>query len=270
MKKVIVWIIILISLIAILLRFSDKWAQMFLGIKQTSGISISSVPSDATVYLDEVEVGKTPFEAKNLETKDYTVKIVKGEANWQGKIKLIPGIVTVIGRDLVSDPTSSAGEILSLDKGRGLTIISNPLESEVEIDGKSYGKTPVTVNIEVGEHTILVSHTNYLNRSIRANSSNDFNLIVSVDLALSEADLTAVQTLPITQTPEGVIKKTPTGFLRVRDKPSLLGKEIAQAKPGDTVIILEELSSWYRVRLSNGTEGYVSSSYVEKKSQDKI
>ena len=266
----IVWILILISLIALLLRFGDKWAQVLLGIKQESGISVSSVPSDATVYLDGEEMGKTPFEDKNLQVKDYTVKIVKGEAIWQGKVKLISGTVTTVGRDLAPDPTSSAGEILTLDKGRGLTVVSNPTDAEVEIDGKSYGKTPITLSIEPGERTILVSHGNYSNRSIRASLPEGFNLTVTVDLALAEADLTTISTPVISQTPQVVVKQTPTGFLRVRDKPSLSGKEIAQVKPGDSLILLEELSGWYRVRLANGTEGYVSSSYAEKNPLEKI
>jgi len=45
----------------------------------------------------------------------------------------------------------------------------------------------------------------------------------------------------------------------------LNGKEIAQVKPGDTLILLEEQGVWFRIRLPDGTEGFVSSSYVEKK-----
>lgn len=255
----------LISLAAILLRFSDKWAEIFLGVKPTAGISILSTPSDATVYLDEKEVGKTPYEDKNLEVKEYTVKITKEKASWQGKITLTAGTVSVINRDLAPDIASSAGEILILNKGKGLTIISNPTDTQVEIDGKSYGNTPVNVDITPGEHTVLISNSNYLKRSIRVDLPANFNLTVSVDLALSEADLTAITTPVIIQAPEVIVKNTPTGFLRVRDKPNLIGKEITRVKPGDRLILLEELGSWDQVRLSDGTEGFVSASYVEKK-----
>lgn len=225
------------------------------------------MPSQATVFLDDKEVGKTPYDNKDLGVKEYTVKIEKDAVLWQGKVSLTPKTVTVINRDLAKSETSSSGEILTLDRGRGITIISNPSTSDVEIDGKGVGKTPISVNLESGEHTILVSHANYLKRSIRANLPQDFNLTISVDLALSEADLTSISAPIITQTPEVVVKQTPTGFLRVRDKPSLLGKEIAQVKVGDSLILLEEQTAWDRVRLPNGTEGFVSSVYVEKKSQ---
>lgn len=265
MKKILVWILVLISLAVLLLRFSDQIAEIFLGLKQTGGLSISSEPQEATVFLNEKEVGKTPFEDKNLEAKDYIIRLTKGAAFWQGRVKLTAGTMTMVNRDIASDSASSAGEILTLTKGKGLTVISNPTEADVEIDGKSYGKTPVTVNVDTGEHMILISHTNYLNRSIKADLPNNFNLTVSVDLAISEADLTAIATPVITQTPIVYVKQTPTGFLRVRDKPSLNGKEITQVKPGDRLVLLEEQGSWDRVRLSDGTEGFVSAVYVEKK-----
>lgn len=268
MKKVLIWILVFISLMVLLLRFSEKGAELLLGIKKTSGISIFSEPSGAIVFLDSREVGKTPFEDKNLEVKDYEVKIEKEKAIWQGKVRLTSGTVTIINRDLASDQASSAGEILTLDKGRGITVISNPPDSDVEIDGRSYGKTPLTINIEPGEHTILVGHSNFLKRSIRANLPDNFNLTVSTDLALSEADLATISTPVITQTPQVLVKETPTGFLRVRDKPSLNGKEIGKVTPGDKLILLEEQGSWDRVRLSNNTEGYVASTYVEKINPD--
>lgn len=264
MKKVLVWILIIISLAALLLRFSNKWAEVLFGIKQISGLSVLSQPQDATVFLDGKEVGKTPYDQKDLEVREYGIKIEKGSSTWQGKVRLTAGTITVVNRELASDSASSAGETLTLDRGKGLTVISNPSEADVEIDGKPSGKTPITINIDKGEHTLLISHANYLKRSVRVNFPADLNMTVSVDLGLSEADLSAITAPVITQTPQVLVKSTPTGFLRVRDKASLNGKEIAQVKPGDKLILLEEQSGWDRVRLPDNTEGYVSSAYVEK------
>lgn len=257
--------LIIISLAALLLRFSDQISQTFLGIKPTSGISVLSQPTEAKVYLDSQEVGQTPFEDKNLKVGDYIVKVEKDGAYWQGKVSLLAGTITVINRDLAQDQASSSGEILTLEKGAGLTVISNPAGADIEIDGKTYGKTPSTVNINTGDHTILLSYQNYLSRSIRVNLPESFNLTVSADLALTEADLTTITTPVINQTPQVTVLQTPTGFLRVRDKPSLNGKETAQVTPGDVLVLLEELDGWDRVRLDDKTEGFVSSAYVEKK-----
>ena len=265
MKKIIIWFLILLSVVVMLIRYSSKVGELF-GIKQKSGISILSTPQEATVFLDGEEVGKTPFENKNLAVKQYHVKIEKDKAVFQSSVKLTAGTVVVVNRDLAEKQASSSGEILTLERGRGLTIISNPTDSEVEIDSKIVGKTPLSINVDIGEHTILVSHPNYLKRSIKATLPKDFNLTVSVDLALSEADLTTISAPVITQTPEVIVKETPTGFLRVRDKASLSGKEIARVNAGDTLVLLEELEGWDRIRLPDGTEGFVSSTYVEKKS----
>lgn len=267
MKKFLVWVLIMISAVALLLRFSDKGAEIFLGVKQTSGISINSEPSDAVVFLNDQEVGKTPFEDKNLNVGEYNIKLKKDKAAWEGKAQLSAGTITVVNRDLASELTASAGEILTLQRGQGVTVISNPSGADVEIGGKVLGKTPLTVNIERGAQTIVVSHLNYQRRSLRANLPADYNLTASVTLALSEADLTNISTPTITQTPEVLVLQTPTGFLRVRDKPNLNSQEIAQVKPGESLVLLEEQGAWDRVRLSDGTEGFVSSSYVEKKDQ---
>lgn len=264
MKKTIVYILVIISILALVLRFSSLIVDV-LGIKQKSGISVTSTPKDAKVFLNNREVGKTPYEMGDLEVGEYIVRLEKDQAVWQGNVKLNGGTVTIVNRDLAKEHPSSAGEVLTLTKGKGLTIISNPNNAKVTIDSKEEGNTPLGVDSESGEHTILVEHSNYVKRSIRAALPEGFNLTIFVDLALSEADLSAISTPVIRTTPEVIVKNTPTGFLRVRDKPSLSGKEIAKVNIGDTLILLEELSGWDRVRLSDGLEGYVSSTYVEKK-----
>lgn len=265
MKKIFIWILLLISIAALMIRFSSTVEELVLGIKPKSGMSILSTPDGATVFLDGKEVGKTPYESRDLEVREYLVRISKEKYGWQGKVKLVSGTVTVINRDLSADFSSQAGEVLILKRGKGMTIVSNPSDADVEVDGKTYGKTPQILDIPSGEHTMLLTHINYLKRSIKANLPEDFNLTVFVDLPISEADLTTISTPVITQTPEVIVKNTPTGFLRVRDKPSTTGKEVAQVKPGDTLILLEEQGAWDRLRLSDNTEGFVSSAYVEKK-----
>lgn len=265
MKKTILFILIMVSILILVIRFAPQIVEKVLGIKPKSGISILSQPAEATVFIDQKEVGRTPYENKDLQVKEYLIKIEKDQSVWEGKVSLNSGTVTVINRDLAENIASQSGEILSLEKGRGLTVISNPNNATVTLDGQDYGSTPATFNIESGEYTIMVSHPNFLPRSIKANLPKNYNLVVSVDLALSEADLTAVTTPVISETPQVVVKTTPTGFLRVRDKPSLNGKEIGRVKPGDLLVLLEDQGEWMRIRTPEEVEGYVSSSYVEKK-----
>ena len=267
MKKVIIWFLVLISLLALAVRFSSQIPDSLLGIKQKSGISITSTPEGAIVSLDGKEVGKTPFSDETLEPKTVVVKLDKDGFTLQGKLSLKPNTVLIVNRDLAKDTTSSAGEVLSLEKGKGITVVSNPSDAQIEVDGKVYGKTPLVVDIGMGEHSIVISHPNYLKRSLSAKLPEGFNLTVVADMAISEVDLTTFTAPTVSTTAEVVVKNTPTGFLRVREKPSLAGKEIAQVKPGDVLILLSEEGSWVRVRLSDKTEGYVSATYVEKKTK---
>lgn len=265
MKKVIVWALVLLSLLALTIRFSSQLPQIFFGIQPKSGISITSTPDSATVYVEGKEVGKTPFNKDDFIPNTYLVKIEKDSMNWQGKVTLNANTISVVNRDLAKDQTSSSGEVLTLEKGKGITVVSNPTSADVEVDGKVYGKTPITAKVESGEHNLLISHPSYLKRNISAKLPEGFNLTISLDLAISEADLTTFSAPVISKTTEVIVKKTPTNFLRVRDKASLSGKEIAQVKVGDTLTLLSEEGAWYRVRLLDGLEGYVSASYVEKK-----
>lgn len=270
MKKTILLFLILISVLILGLRFSAPVIFQFLKVTQKAGVRVLSIPEGAQVFLDNQEVGKTPYEDTELLEREYTIKIQAAEASWQGRVKLNGSTLTVINRELSSEISSSAGEVLTLDKGMGLTLISSPSDADIEIDGHNFEKTPKFIPLDPGEHTIYLSHLGYLKRSIKVYIPEKYNLIVSVDLALSEADLSNISTPTITETPKVVVKNTVSpnpGFLRVRDKPSSLGKEIARVLPGEELILLEELSGWDKVRLSNGSEGYVSKTYVEKKTQ---
>lgn len=267
MKKTVLLILVILSIFALSLRFGNLILSSFFNISEKAGVRVLSMPDGAKVFLNNQEVGVTPYENTELQNKEYLIKITSGDLSWQGQIKLNGGTLSVINRDLTID-SSSAGEMLTLEKGSGVTIISNPTEAEIEIDGKYYGKTPKSVVITSGEHTFGISSANYLKRSIRAYLPQDYNLTLSIDLALSEADLTTINTPPTTQTQMVVVKDSVApnpGFLRVRDKPSTGGEELARVLPGDELVLLEELASWDRVRLANGTEGYVSKTYVEKK-----
>lgn len=264
-KKITLSFLVLLSVAALALRFSNTLTTSIFNVKEKAGIRVLSVPQGAQVFINDVDAGKTPYEDQELTTEEYSVKIQVDNNTWQGKIKLLPGTLTVINRELTNDSSSSAGEVLTLEKGSGVTIVSNPTDAIIEIDGKEYGRTPKSIDISIGEHTFAIKKGNYLNRSIRATVPENYNLVLNVDLALSEADLTNISTPPITETPKVIIKNTPTGFLRIREKPSITSKEIGKVLPGDELVLVEEMEGWDKIRMSSGIEGYVSSTYVGKK-----
>lgn len=264
MKKILVSLLVFLAVIIIVLRFSAVRLNQYFNDGRKAGLKVLSQPEGAKVFLGDKELGNTPFESQDLSSAEDVLKISTSEATWAGHIKLNGGTLTVVNRELSKKAVSSAGEVLTLNAGGGVTVVSTPSGADVVVDGKVAGKTPVSFSVETGEHTFTLSHESYLKRSIRAYVPDNYNLTINADLAISEPDLAKINTEPIMAVPQVIVKNTPTGFLRVRDKPSLSGIEVERVVPGDKLILLEEMGNWDRVRLPEGKEGYVATAYVKK------
>jgi len=264
LKKTIFVLLVLISITFTAARLLKEPIDKYWNINQVAGLKVLS-STVADVYINNIKVGRTPYEDNKLSPTEHLIKLQAGEGGfWEGKVNLKVGTITVINREIGKDSSDSSGEILTLEKGSGATIISRPDGASVEIDGKGFGKTPGRFEVSSGDHLFVLSHQNYLNRSIKASIPEGFNLNLVVDLSLSEIDLSSI-TKPTTNTPMVIVKNTPTGFLRLRDKPSLAGVEVARIDEGTELVLLEELNGWFKVKTSDGKEGYVSSQYVTKK-----
>lgn len=271
MRKVLFIILMFLSVISITLQLGSGLLKEILGRGLKAGIRVeSNIP--AKVFLNDQEVGNAPFQDDNLKPGDYAVALKADEATdsaevlWEGYAKLNDGSLTIVIRDIADTREASSGEIISLEPGRGVTITSSPSNAEVYIDGKLSGRTPIAIaGLEEGEHQFIISRENFLKRSIRSKVIDGLNLSLSVDLAITEPDLTKLPQAPTSSTQEVVIKNTPTGFLRVREAAGLNSKEIGQVKPKETYVLLEETPGWVRIRLKDGKEGWVSSIYIQKK-----
>jgi len=85
-----------------------------------------------------------------------------------------------------------------------------------------------------------------------------------------QAKLDAIDSLPkivepvATSTPEQVtITETPTGWLNVRSGPGTEYEKIDKLSPQETYILLEESEEWYKIKLSDEDEGWISSQYAQ-------
>ena len=263
---------------------------LFLGVfnEQQSGVLVESDP-EATVYINDVEVGKTPYEA-NRESGEILLRIkpdlIDGVTldDYETKIDLVPGIRTIVKRVFRETEESSSGVVVSFDKLGGIeslvTVVSVPDNAQVSIDGKVYGYTPLRVKIPAGDHTLLVSSDKYLEKSLPIRVYAGYKLTASVKLAKSDKPKEPEQLAVLGETTEtpnlGRIKinKTDTGFLRVRSGANTGFPEIAQVKPDEEYDILEEgeNASWYKIKIvsttnegaTNEIEGWISSEFVTK------
>ncbi len=265
MRKAILLLLAFISTVLILLQLGSKPLIKYLNLEPKAGLRVdANIPS--TVTVNNQQLGKTPFQKEDFLVGEYLVELKNDKGSWQGYVKLNPGTLSVVNREIVEDKVASSGEVINLVEGQGAVIVSNPQGAEVLVDDKNMGKTPLTINnLAVGEHTFLLDKSNFLKRSIKVNVTEGYKLNLSVDLAVSEVDLTNISTTPIKSSPQVIVGKTPTGFLRVRSTASTSGTEVTRVNTGDTLILLEELASWDRIRTQDGKEGYVSSAYVTKK-----
>lgn len=60
------------------------------------------------------------------------------------------------------------------------------------------------------------------------------------------------------------ITDTPTGFLNVREGPGTSHTLKGVVYPGEKYLVLEEAPSWYKLRLRDGSEGWVIGTYVRR------
>lgn len=264
MKKALFLILVFVSVCLIIVKLSTKPLLQFLNIEAKSGIRIESNPP-AAVFINNQEVGKTSYQQEGLSVGDYLIELRSEKGSWKGYVHLNPGALSVVNREITENPSHASGEVITLEKGSGISIITSPPNADVEIDGKLVGQTPLLLaDIEPGEHTFLLGKANFVKRSIRSVVTQGFRLNLMADLAISEADLTSVAAPVVTTTKQLLVKPTPTGFLRVRVSPNASSQEVARVRPGDKLELLEDLSSWKKVKLTTGKEGYVSSAYVEE------
>lgn len=249
-----------------------------------AGLKISTSPS-SSVYINDKLIGKTPYETR-YPAGEYVLKLIPDDSSyqasaWQGKVILNPSVWTYIKRELGSSELKTAGEILTLEKisqsDAQINVTSQTEGANVILDGQEKGVTPLFINdIIPGEHDIAVTSTGFIQRTVRVQATTGYKLNIDFQLALSTDEI-ATASVSLTPSPTIVssgetaggkpsisIKDTPTGFLRVRSGPNLSATETAQVKPGEKFPLIEEKEGWYKITLSNGKEGWISSRYAGK------
>lgn len=243
-----------------------------------AGILIETNPL-ATVFIDNVQVGRSRYEATR-EGGEVVIKLVpesnqKALTPYEAKVTLISGIQTVIRREFGQTSDEESGEIISFEKVSGnetsLAVVSLPDAAQISIDGATRGFAPYkTASIVPGEHQLIISADGYKEKILSVRTQEGYKLTAVVKLA---KDINAVAS----PTPESQddssqqvtlveILSTPTGFLRVRSEPSTLATEVAQVKPGEKYLFIEqdEKTGWFKIEYQKGKEGWVTNQYSKK------
>lgn len=116
-------------------------------------ISINSIPSGATVYVNSILKGTTPLVISDIPAGNHTFSIKKiGYNTWTDNIAVSEGETTSINASLVT-----------IEKTGFIYALSNPAGAEIFIDGITSGKKTNSFipDVPVGYHTVLFNKTGY-------------------------------------------------------------------------------------------------------------
>ena len=255
-------------------------SSLFLGgcslSNKKSAIEINSYPV-AKVFIDGKEVGLTPYRNRTLNPGEIEVKLVTNDQTWVKKIKLQNNISTVVDWEFGDSEENSGGYILYLEKtgdkkNAGLMVNTSPNKCTVTIDNEVKGLSPIRIaDIGEGDRHLTLSFPEHKSLDVFMKSLKEYQLVVDATLAEDKVEVTQEtkqeENPDLVSAPATVlikIKETETGWLRVRESSSSAAKEISRVNPGETYPMLEESTDWYKIDLSGGKSGWISSSYGEK------
>lgn len=248
---------------------------------EKGALQVTSSPA-SEVYLNDKHIGKTPLclcqGDKMVDAGDYTVKLVPisgGFEPFQHKIIITKKILTVVDRNFAQTALAQASIItlkeIEFKNQAQISVVSFPAGADVYLDSNLVGHAPILLkNVTESDHEIKVSKSGYREKSVRIRALFGYRLDSIIYLgvdpnAAKEAEAKeATPSAALTTGGKVVIQNTPTGFLRVREKPSTAGVEVGRVNPGEEYDLLDEQNGWYQIKLKDGKTGWVSGQYTKK------
>lgn len=273
MKK---FIFILIPSLLLALLFILGYQYVTKSQTQKGALQVTSSPT-SKVFLNDKYLGQTPLckcdPADMIKTGDYTIRLVptdKSLQEFQEKITISEAILTVVdrkfGRDFLSEGYVISLTPLSDKKKTELMVVSFPQGSTVLLDNDPIGKTPVLFKDPTeSDHIVKVKKNGYNEKSVRIRNTQGYKLTLAAYLSINPDNISNTTTNPTLSPDMGkvTISDTPTGFLRVRDTSSVDGTEVGKVSPGETYPLVAEQEGWYKIKLTNGTEGWISTQFAQ-------
>jgi len=275
MRKIILFIIPFI--LAIIL-----FAGVVVVVNQKTGkgaLQVTSSPQ-SEVYLNGKLVGATPLckcENKDMvSVGEYSLRLVPKDKSlnpFEEKVMINKSTLTVVDRTFGEGQSASVITLTPIsDKNSSeIIVITSPPGADVYLDNNLSGKSSFALkNVTASDHELKLSKEGYLDKTLRIKTTDGFMLKTIVYLGTnidsSAPILPRAESLPSpTVSPTKVlILDTPTGFLRVRSSSSVSTSEIGRVSPGETFDLLEETEGWFKIKLVNGLEGWISSQYAQK------
>jgi hypothetical protein len=260
MKRKILFIVGILALLLVgfmLVRFLSNRGPKYGELRVDS-------QTPATVFLDNKNIGKTPYKDK-VATGEYTIKLVSDSASsqlatWQGKISVGQNLLTFVNANLSDTDLTTAVDVVWLEKITSkqseLSVTTTPDGATILVDDVSRGVTPLSVqDISPGDHSISVTNIGFLTRSIKIKTTAGYRVIANLKLALSgsaqnlAATETASESATLTATP--TVKVSPTGKLTPTPTVKNGSTTLDPEKP--FVVIKDTPTGFLRVRIEPST-----------------
>src|SRR3989338_8142568 len=250
----------------------------------SAALAVNSSVASSTVTLDDEILGKTPFYSDTLHEGEPSLVLSNNESTFKTKVKLTGGTLTVVNYLLPMAPGagrmeyrdeprfsvfdfSSSNAALYADTSswaKGIVYYFRNLEKEssasaekaydlfLDYKGQTFDKEGVKTSAPgVGEKPEV--SIAYLGRKVDEGFTDD-----------AKVSLTNLSGKILPKEEKVQILPTGTGWLRVRKSPSVTSEEIARVNEGDKLSLLSEEGTFYKVKLPDAKEGYISKSFSRK------
>lgn len=252
-------------------------------------LRVISEPIGASVFIDNSEIGKTPFTSSKLSEGDYDIRVEQVNYEPQkARVRVQKSYTSNVSMKLYPLPVPS--RVSPFEGSDNLYDLSTD-NNQISADAKTWVKSVVYwnqtrgINLEgVGLNKDLVF--NYF-LDYQGNIYDELGNLVLVenydDLSgaergaylgrisdgegLTQAAKDSLKVFKGIQIDEPKItaKILPTGlgWLRVRSEPSINGAEVTKVDEGREFGVLEQKPEWVKIIVDESTQGWVSDTYVE-------
>lgn len=255
-------------------------------------LSVISDPSGAKILIDGVDAGETPLSTTSISSSDHEITISKsGFESRSVKVKVQDGFKLNVSSQLFPRPIPL--EIKGMESpSEQLTIYNLSLDSDISTSESKVLARAISYFLQTrGEEAVSFDYfadsqgTLFDSEGVKILDESELTkgeYIVGYIGTSQKDELStpAEQKLIALASGKGApeseggedstkvkaqveILPTGTGWLRVRSGPGLGNTEITKVNVGDKFDLLSEEAGWSKIKLSDGTEGWVSSQYVK-------
>lgn len=250
-------------------------------------VKIISNPTGASVYIDNTEVGKTPFSSTTLSPGDYNIKISQeGYETQEMKITTDKKYTVNVNVKLFPLPIPSKVEKFEgSDNLYALYTSNNAVLSNTQtwVDTIIYwNKTKgITIDNEGKNKELVFDYFldykgNLFNKEGKLTTADQINKIskgaylgnLAEGEGLSERAKQIYMNLTnqtVTSGRSATVLETGTGWLRVRSGPSVGSSEVQKVNVGEKYDVLDEQNGWIKLKLNDNVTGWAIKDYLSIK-----